>query len=133
MKRKILKIEVISQFVLTISFFLFFLYSIFFIAQKIELIYFGLLFLIGAFNLIGLVIRLFLVRSTLNFIYLISVLAFFILSFAIYYFQYLDFEGDADLIMKYLFSFGLLFNIYYIAYGYYMLKNWTQEKLEIKP
>ena len=130
MKLKILKIEVITQFVLTISVLLFVLFSVLFIQQKIELIYWGLLFLIGVFNLIGLVLRLFLVRSNLNFIYLFVVLTFFILSFLFYFFFHYDFERDVDRILIYLFLFGFLFNTYYLFYGYLLIKNWQAKTVE---
>lgn len=124
MKFKILKIEVASQFLLTIACLLFFLYVIVFTDQHdLEIIYWGLLFLIGVFNLIGLVIRLFLVRSKLNFIYLFIVLTFFILSFVLYFFLDYDVERDVDDLMNYLFLFGSLFNIYYLSYGYLLIKN----------
>ena len=125
MKFKILKIEVASQFLLTIACLLFFLYVIVFTDEHdLEIIYWGLLFLIGVFNLIGLGIRLFLVRSKLNFIYLFIVLTFFILSFVLYFFLDYDFERDVDDLMIYLFLFGFLFNIYYLSYGYLLIKNW---------
>lgn len=130
MNLKILKIEVITQFVLTISVLLFVLFSVLFIKQKIELIYLILLFFIGVFNLIGLVIRLFLVRSNLNFIYLFVVLTFFILSFLIYFFLDYDFEIDVDRFMIYLFLFGFLFNTYYLFYGYLLIKNWQAKTVE---
>ena len=125
MKFKILKIEVASQFLLTIACLLFFLYIIVFTDEHdLEIIYWSLLFLIGVFNLIGLVIRLFLVRSKLNFIYLFVVLTFFILSFVLYFFLDYDFERDVDDFMNYLILFGSLFNIYYLSYGYLLIKNW---------
>ena len=125
MKFKILKIEVATQFLLTIACLLFFLYVIVFTDEHdLEIIYWGLLFLIGVFNLIGLGIRLFLVRSKLNFLYLFIVLTFFILSVVLYFFLDYDFERDVDDFMIYLFLFGSLFNIYYLSYGYLLIKNW---------
>lgn len=124
MKFKILKIEVVIQFVLIVSTLLFFLYDILFIEQKIELIYLGIIFLVGVFNLIGLVIRLFLVRTKMNFIYLFGVLSFFIVSFALYYFLYYDFENDIEVIIIYMSIFGFIFNTYYLYYGYQLVKKW---------
>lgn len=83
------------------------------------------LFLIGVFNLIGFIIRLFIVKDGLNFIYLAGLLI-----FALGFIFILDQRESVQI--NFVGIGGVLLNAYYLWYGYFITKNWPPETIETK-
>ena len=81
------------------------------------------LFLIGVFNLIGFVVRLFVVKDSFNLMYLAAVLIFFFGFIFI-----LDQRESVQII--YVGIGGVLLNIYYLWYGHHLTKNWNSGVVE---
>lgn len=81
------------------------------------------LFFIGVFNIIGFIIRLFLFKHKLNWIYLVSVVAYFAIFYALtnlIYFReeiWINIGG----------SVAVLLNVFYLWYGDHIVRNWKTE------
>ena len=127
-KFKILRKEVYFQFVLSSIAVIICLYNIAIESgDDITFWFFIVLFFIGVINLVGFIIRLFLVKHKLNWIYLSGVIFYLLLLYIIYRMKI----GDYTLIY-YVGIGGVTFNLFYLWYGYFITKNLSAETIETK-
>lgn len=118
-KLKILRIEVIFQLILTIVCAL--LWLIFSLDSDIDYIVAGSLLIVGIFNVSGFIFRIIIVKHKLNVIYGYLVLLFFIVLFSIYGTISNSLDG------LYIQILGSVFNLFYVGYGFIILKNRNSE------
>ncbi|MEG0760341.1 hypothetical protein [Chryseobacterium sp.] len=116
MKLNILKIEVIFQIILSLG-------SLFYILvdyskhdQASD--FFIALFFIGVANLLGFLIRISTVASKFHRYYFFGVLAFFLLLYTL-----VKVDVKMDYTLNYMVIGGVLFNIYYLYYGFLVIKK----------
>ncbi|WBX98149.1 hypothetical protein [Chryseobacterium gambrini] len=125
MERKILKGEVIFQTVVSLVFFLPVAVNYYQKTQRSD--FFIALFYVGISNLIGFLFRVLLSKSKFHRYYFYGVILFFI----ILYFSaaYLS-DSRTDYVANFMGIGGVLFNIYYLIYGFYNVKTMQQTKTE---
>jgi len=123
MKLNILKGEVVFQTMVSLVGLLYIIFDYTGTTQGTE--FFIVLFFVGVSNLLGFLIRISVMASKFNRYYFFGVILFFLLIF-------LMTAQSADSSVDYIFYFmgtgGVLFNLYYLAYGFYMIT--TQDKKE---
>lgn len=117
-KLSILKIETILQSIISAA------AAFFFLSDWNMFILFGL-FWIGVSNIVGFLIRIFLIQSKFNIIYSAAVVLFFLLlGFFASFTTFLD-----EYFVHFIFIFGILLNLFYIFYGFILIKNWNQKSI----
>ncbi|MDR6156850.1 hypothetical protein QF023_000366 [Chryseobacterium sp. SLBN-27] len=118
MKLTILKTEVIVQTVVSLAFFLPVAVNYYHKTQQSD--FFITLFFVGISNLIGFLLRVSLSKSRFHRYYFFGVILFFIILYfnAVYL---IDFRKD--FVINFMGIGGVFFNIYYLIYGFYIIKN----------
>lgn len=119
MKLNILKVEVIFQIILSLGSLFYILVDYSKHGQASD--FFIALFFIGVANLLGFLIRISTVASKFHRYYFFGVILFFISLYAISCFSI---NSNVDFVMYFMGAGGILFNIYYLAYGFYIIKNY---------
>ncbi|WP_175621645.1 hypothetical protein [Chryseobacterium schmidteae] len=119
MKLNILKTEVAFQTLLSLGSFLYLIIDYDKQAQASD--FFIALFFIGVANLLGFLIRISLVASKFHRYYFFGVILFFLLLFGI---SSLTIDSKVEFAMNFMGIGGILFNIYYLAYGFYLIRNY---------
>ncbi len=120
-KLSILKIETILQSIFSAG------AAFFFLSAWNMFILFGL-FWIGVSNIVGFLIRIFLIQSKFNILYSAAVVLFFLLlGFLASFTTFLD-----EYFVQFISVFGILLNLFYIFYGFILIKNWNQKSIETK-
>lgn len=123
MKLNILKAEVIFQTILT---FVSLAYVFFDYVQKTEgMEFFIALFVIGVSNLLGFLLRISLVASKLHRYYFFGVILFFLILYGI---TSLTVNSNIEFAIYFMVIGGMLFNIYYLVYGFCLIKTMKQNK-----
>ncbi|OCK51558.1 hypothetical protein BA768_15570 [Chryseobacterium sp. CBo1] len=122
MKLNILKAEVIFQTILSLG-------SLFYILvdyskQDQASDFFIALFFMGVANLLGFLIRICTVASKFHRYYFFGVILFFISLYAI---SSLSINSNIDFEIYFMGIGGILFNMYYLIYGFYVIKNYRGE------
>lgn len=123
MKQKILITELIFQTLLTLGSILYIIYNYFQTDSFSE--FFIALFFVGVANLLGFIIRITLITSKFQRYYFFGVILFFIALYVL-----CKFDFDTVFILYYLGIGGALFNIYYLLYGFYLIKNYPTDKVD---
>lgn len=123
MKQKIFITELIFQTLLTLGSILYIIYNYFQIDSFSE--FFIALFFVGVANLLGFIIRITLISSKFQRYYFFGVILFFIALYVL-----CKFDFDTVFILYYLGIGGALFNIYYLLYGFYLIKNYPTDKVD---
>ncbi|MFY7844318.1 hypothetical protein [Chryseobacterium gambrini] len=125
MERKILKGEVIFQTVVSLVFFLPVAVNYYQKTQRSE--FFIALLFIGISNVFGFLVRISLFASKFHRYYFFGVLIFFQLLFvAVLLFN----DSKIEYVLYFMGIGGVLFNIYYLIYGFYNVKTMQQNKTE---
>ncbi|MCD1116671.1 hypothetical protein [Chryseobacterium turcicum] len=125
MKLNILKIEVALQTILTLGCLIYLIID--YNNQALASDFFIALFFIGAANQLGFLIRVFTVASKFHRYYFFGVILFFIL---LYFLSSMYANSNIDFVMYFMGIGGILFNIYYLIYGFYIIKNYEANKKE---
>lgn len=124
MKLNILKAEVIFQTLLT---FISLTYVIFDYVQKTEgTEFFIALFFIGVSNLLGFLLRISLVGSQFHRYYFFGVILFFLILYCI---TSLAVNSHIEFAIYFMGVGGMLFNVYYLVYGFCLIKTMKQNKI----
>ncbi|MBD8082743.1 hypothetical protein [Chryseobacterium caseinilyticum] len=116
MKLKILVTELVFQILLGIGSTLCVTY------QYLQNDFLLALFFIGVGNLLGFFIRLSIVESPFNKYYFYGIVVFFVMTFVLY-----KFDFGEEIIFKFLGIGGVLFNLYYLIYGFINIKKLSDE------
>ncbi len=125
MKLNILKAEVVFQ---TIVSFISLLYVVSdYIQSENPTEFFIALFFVGVSNLAGFVLRVLLSKSKFHRYYFFGVLIFFQLLFVA---ALLFNDSKIEYVLYFMGIGGILFNIYYLVYGFYLIKTMQQIKKE---
>lgn len=125
MKRKILTGEAIVQTVISLVFFLPMIVDYYEKTQRSD--FFIALLYVGVSNLIGFLLRVSLSKSKLHWYYFYGVLLFFQLLFvAVLLFN----DSKIEYVLYFMGIGGVLFNIYYLIYGFYNVKKMQQNKTD---
>lgn len=119
MKLNILKTEVAFQTLLSLGSFLYLVID--YNKQDQASDFFIALFFIGVANLLGFLIRISVVASKFHRYYFFGVILFFLLLFGI---SSLTIDSKVEFAMNFMGIGGILFNIYYLAYGFYLIRNY---------
>lgn len=117
MKINILKSEVILQTMLTVGSIMYVLFN--YIQNNQGLDFFIALFLIGVSNLVGFLIRVSVSKSKFHRYYFFGVILFFII---LYLAKAYTGDSQLDYILYFMGIGGMLFNIYYLIYGFYLIR-----------
>ncbi|KQS91950.1 hypothetical protein [Chryseobacterium sp. Leaf394] len=80
------------------------------------------LFFVGVGNLFGFFIRLSTIESPFNKYYLYGIMVFFVMTFVLY-----KFDFGKEIIFKFWGIDGILFNLYYLIYGFINIKKLSDE------
>jgi hypothetical protein len=124
MKLKILKVEVIFQLMVSL---IGLLYVIIDYSQKsVGMAFFIALFYVGISNLLGFLLRVSLFTSKFNRYYFFSVILFFVI---LYLASILAVDSRIDMVFYFMGIGGVLFNIYYLLYGFYLIKVTHKDKV----
>lgn len=124
MKLNILKAEVIFQTLLT---FISLKYVIFDYVQKTEgTKFFIALFFIGVSNLLGFLLRISFVGSQFHRYYFFGVILFFLILYGI---TSLTVDSHIEFAIYFMGVGGMLFNVYYLVYGFCLIKTMKQNKI----
>lgn len=118
MKLNILKTEVAFQTLLSLGSFLYLVID--YDKQNQASDFFIALFFIGVANLLGFLIRISLVASKFHRYYFFGVILFFLLLFGL---SLLTMDSKVEFVMNFMGIGGILFNIYYLAYGFSLIRN----------
>jgi hypothetical protein len=122
MKLNILKAEVIFQMIVS---FVSLIWIIFDYAQKTEgADFFIALFFVGVSNLLGFLIRISLIASKFHRYYFFGVILFFL---TLYFATALCVDSKIEYVFYFMGVGGVLFNIYYLMYGFYLIKTKKEE------
>lgn len=125
MKRKILTGEAIVQTVISLVFFLPMIVDYYEKTQRSD--FFIALLYVGVSNLIGFLLRVSLSKSRFHRYYFFGVLIFFQLLFvAVLLFN----DSKIEFVLYFMGIGGVLFNIYYLIYGFYNVKTMQQNKTD---
>lgn len=119
MKLNILKTEVALQTILTLGCLIYLIIDYNKQAQASD--FFIALFFIGAANLLGFLIRASTVASKFHRYYFFGVILFFL---SLYFIASIFVDSNIDFIMYFMGIGGVLFNIYYLIYRFYIIKNY---------
>ena len=120
MKNNILKAEVIFQILVSLISLLYVMAD--YQQKTLGSEFFIALFYVGVSNLIGFLLRVSLSKSKFHRYYFFGVILFFII---LYILAVSVIDSKTDFIMYFMGAGGVLFNIYYLAYGFYLAKNNT--------
>ncbi len=121
MKLNILKREVVFQTMVSLVGLLYIISDYTGMTQGTE--FFIVLFFVGVSNLLGFLIRISVMASKFNRYYFFGVILFFLLIFLM---AAQSADSRIDYIIYFMGTGGVLFNLYYLAYGFYMIT--TQDK-----
>ncbi|MGI9653002.1 hypothetical protein [Chryseobacterium sp. RLHN22] len=119
MKLNILKTEVIFQTLLTFV-------SLVWVVLTEGSEFFIALFFIGASNLLGFILRISLVASKFHRYYFFGVILFFLILYGI---TSLTVDSNMEFATYFMGIGGMLFNIYYLVYGFYLIETMKQNKI----
>lgn len=125
MERKILTGEAVFQTVISLIFFSCAIADYF--EQKPGTEFFIALFYIGISNLIGFLLRVSLSKSRFHRYYFYGVILFFII---LYFGAVCLSDSRMDFVVSFMGIGGVLFNIYYLIYGFYNVKTMQQNKTD---
>lgn len=125
MKLNILKTEVALQNILSLGSLIYLVIDYNKQAQASD--FFIALFFIGAANLLGFLIRVSTVASKFHRYYFFGVILFFI---SLYFVSLMYADSNIDFVMYFMGIGGVLFNIYYLIYGFYIIKTYEANKKE---
>lgn len=120
MKLKILTVELVFQILLSIGSTLCVIYQYF--QNDFLMAFLIALFFVGVGNLIGFFVRLSTIESQFHKYYSYGVIAFFVLTFLLY-----KFDLEEETIFNFLGIGGVLFNLYYLMYGFINVKKLSDE------
>lgn len=120
MKLKILTVELVFQSLLSIVTTLCVIYQYF--QNDFLMAFLIALFFVGIGNLIGFFVRLSTIESPFNKYYFYGIAVFFILTFLLY-----KFDLEEETIFSFLGIGGVLFNLYYLFYGFINVKKLSDE------
>lgn len=123
MKLNILKAEAVFQALLSLG-------SLFYVIDRYfrEVLiseFFIALFFAGLSNLLGFLIRISVVKSILHRYYFFGVIFFFI---SLYVITSLTVDSNVDFGVYFMGAGGIFFNICYLVYGFYIIKNYHEEE-----
>lgn len=116
MKQKILITELALQILLSVGCLMYLIYD--YVHKDMISEIFIALFFVGAANLAGFVIRVSIVASKFHRYYFFGVLAFFLFLYIL-----VKFDVKMDYTLNYMVIGGVLFNIYYLYYGFLVIKK----------
>ncbi|NML59422.1 hypothetical protein [Chryseobacterium cheonjiense] len=117
MKPRILKAETIFQTLVSFAG-LIYIYADY--HQKPIAKFFIALFFVGVSNILGFLLRVLISKSKFHQYYLFGVILFFVI---IYFASVFSSESNRDQVLYLMGIGGVLFNIYYIAYGFHLIKS----------
>lgn len=120
MKLKILTVELVFQSLLSIVTTLCVIYQYF--QNDFLMAFLIALFFVGIGNLIGFFVRLSTIESPFNKYYFYGIVVFFVLTFLLY-----KFDLEEETIFSFLGIGGVLFNLYYLFYGFINVKKLSDE------
>jgi hypothetical protein len=120
MKLKILITELAFQTLLSIGSIFYVMYAYFKNDQLMA--FFIALFFVGAGNLIGFLIRISVIASKFHRYYFFGVIVFFLLIYLLS-----KFDPNVEIIFNFLGMGGVLFNLYYLIYGYLTIRKLSDE------
>ncbi|MCI3937122.1 hypothetical protein MQX03_07915 [Chryseobacterium aahli] len=120
MKLKILITELVFQILLSAGSIFCVIYEYFKNDQLMA--FFIALFFVGCGNLFGFLIRISVIASKFHRYYFFGVIVFF---FLIYLLS--KFDPNVEIIFNFLGMGGVLFNLYYLIYGYFMIRKLSDE------
>lgn len=118
MKLNILKTEVIFQTILSLGSLIYLIIDYNKHDQASD--FFIVLFFIGVSNLLGFLIRISTVASKFHRYYFFGVIVFFL---SLYFMASMYVNSNVDFVMYFMGFGGILFNIYYLIYGFTIIKN----------
>ncbi|WP_042722188.1 hypothetical protein [Flavobacterium sp. B17] len=121
MKLNVLKAEVIFQTLVSL------VSTLYVIIDYSGMKFFIALFYVGISNLLGFLLRVSLFASKLNQYYFFGVILFFLL---LYFVSILTVDNRIDMVFYFMGIGGVLFNIYYLLYGIYLIKVTQKNKAE---
>lgn len=119
MKSNILKTEVIFQTILSLGSLIYLIIDYNKHDQASD--FFIVLFFIGVSNLLGFLIRISTVASKFHRYYFFGVIVFFL---SLYFMASMYVNSDIGFVMYFMGIGGILFNIYYLIYGFTIIKNY---------
>lgn len=122
MKLNILKVELIFQILLSLGSFIYLVIDYDKLNQASG--FFIILFFIGVSNLLGFLIRISTVSSRFNRYYILGVILFFL---SLYLLFSVNGDSNINFVMYFMGIGGLLFNIYYLFYGFYIIKKYSKQ------
>lgn len=125
MKLNILKAEVIFQSLVSIVSTLYIIIDYF--QKNSGMGFFIALFFVGISNLLGFLLRVFLFSSKFNRYYFFGVTLFFVI---LYLSSMLTMDSRIDMVFYFMGIGGVLFNIYYLLYGFYIIKMTGKDRAE---
>ncbi|MFL9833799.1 hypothetical protein [Chryseobacterium terrae] len=120
MKLNILKGELIFQTLLSLGSFIYLLIN--YNASNQASDFFIALFFIGVSNLLGFLVRISTVSSKFHRYYFFGVILFFI---TLYLATSVTINSNVEFVMYFMGIGGILFNIYYLLYGFCIIKNYS--------
>lgn len=120
MKLNILKTEVIFQTILSLGSLIYLIIDYNKHDQASD--FFIALFFIGVSNLLGFLIRISTVASKFHRYYFFGVIVFFL---SLYFTASMYVNSNVDFVMYFMGTGGILFNIYYLIYGFIIIKNYS--------
>jgi len=124
MKLKILITELAFQILLSIGSIFYVIYEYFKNDQLMA--FFFALFFVGSGNLLGFLIRISVIANKFHRYYFFGVIVFFLLIFLLS-----KFDPNVEIIFNFLGMGGVLFNLYYLIYGYLTIRKLSDE-IEIR-
>jgi len=124
MKLKILITELAFQILLSIGSIFYVIYEYFKNDQLMA--FFIALFFVGSGNLLGFLIRISVIANKFHRYYFFGVIVFFLLIFLLS-----KFDPNVEIIFNFLGMGGVLFNLYYLIYGYLTIRKLSDE-IEIR-
>ncbi|GAA4153893.1 hypothetical protein GCM10022217_10150 [Chryseobacterium ginsenosidimutans] len=122
MKLNILKAEVIFQTILSFGSLLYIIFDYTQNAQGTD--FFIALFFVGVSNLLGFLIRISLIASRFHRYYFFGVVLFFL---TLYFITALSVDSKIEFAFYFMGIGGVLFNIYYLIYGFYLIETKKEE------
>lgn len=120
MKLKILITELAFQILLNIGSIFYVIYEYFKNDQLMA--FFIALFFVGSGNLLGFLIRISMIANKFHRYYFFGVIVFFLLIFLLS-----KFDPNVEIIFNFLGMGGVLFNLYYLIYGYLTIRKLSDE------
>ncbi|SDI60965.1 hypothetical protein SAMN05421846_110116 [Chryseobacterium taeanense] len=117
MKLKVLKAEVIFQLMVSLIGLLY--VTVDYSQKSAGMTFFIALFYVGISNLLGFLLRVSLFASKFNRYYFFGVILFFVILYLVSIFTM---DSRIDMVFYFMGIGGVLFNIYYLLYGFYLIK-----------